>query len=162
MNAEVSAFNPELFLNTQVSEANSTELLLVDEGEYIAFTDPITAESFKSFDISKGDRAGSKGYRVDVMWNINDESGAIKEKIGRQPKVKQGLMLDLRSDGTIETGKGRNVGLGRLRSAFNQNGDGRPWSFSMLGGQTARIKVKHRLDPKTQVTYAEVVDVAKL
>lgn len=151
-------FNAEILLGTVVNEANSTELVRVPEDVYLAVSDPITAESFKEFDIRKGERAGTKGLKLIVQWSINDESGALKEYLGRAPKVKQDIMLD-RGPGGLEMGKGRNVGLGRLREALGQNVTGQPWNWSMLGGQVARIKVKHRMDGAD--TYVEVSEVTK-
>lgn len=160
MNAAV--FNPELFLNTQVTEANATELLPVPEGEYIAVSDPVTADSFKSYDITKGDRAGQKGHSLNIQWNINDEGGVLKEQLGRKPTARQNIMLDIKQDGNLEFGKGRNVELGRLRDALGQNGQGQPWAFSMLGGQLAKISIKHTLDKDTGRLYVNVVKVAKI
>jgi hypothetical protein len=159
MNASTSTFNPEVFLNSTTTEENSTELLAVPEGEYLAVSGPISAESFRSYDIKKGDRAGQKGYALDITWNINDESGALKEFLGRAPTARQSIMLDMKIDGGLEFGKGRNVGLGRLREALGQNLSGRPWSFAMLGAQVAKIKVGHRIDNSR--TYVEVKDVTK-
>lgn len=161
--SNASAFNAEQFLNLQVEDPNSTELLLVPEGEYTAVSEPVDANSFRSFTIGKGERAGQKGVSLDVEWSINDESGALKEYLGRAPKVRQGLMLDTIGGGTsLEMGKGKNVGLGRLREALGQNQTATPWRFSMLGSQVAKIKVKHRLDSNTGKTYAEVSEVTKL
>jgi hypothetical protein len=154
-------FNPEVFLSTQVTEANATELLNVPEGEYVAVSGPVSAESFRSFDIKRGDRAGSKGFAVDLEWTINDESGALKAFLGRAPKVRHSLNLDIRQDGSLEFGQGRNVELGRLREALGQNGSGAPWAFSMLGGQVAKISVKHTLDAASGRTYVNVNKVAK-
>lgn len=155
-----SAFNISSMLNSQVTESNSTELLQIDEGEYIAVIDPVSEENFKSFDIKKGERAGQKGLSLNLTWNINDESGAIIAKIGRTPKVRQNLFLDLTSQGGLDFGKGRNVSLGQLREALGQNMTGRPWSFGMLGGGVAKIKVKHRILDDGR-TMAEVQAVAK-
>lgn len=150
-------FNPEQFLNTAYSEANSTELVPVPEGEYIAVSGGIGPDSFKKFKIGKGERAGQDMYRLDVEWTINDDSGQLKELLGREAKVRQGIMLDMSKDGTLDFGKGRNVSLGRLRAALGQNLGGKPWSFSSVGGQVAKIKVKHRIDGDR--TYVEVADV---
>lgn len=155
-------FNPELFLNTTVSEANSTELLPIPEGDYIAVSDAVNADSFKSFDIKNGDRAGQKGYSLNVQWNINDEEGKLKEYLGRKPTARQNIMLDIKADGGLEFGKGRNVELGRLREALGQNGNGAPWSFGMLGNQVAKIKVKHTIDQSTGRLYVNVVSVTKV
>lgn len=155
-------FNPELFLNTTVTEANSTELLPVPEGDYIAVSDPVTAESFNSYDITKGERAGQKGHSVVVNWRINDEGGALKEMLGRAPTARHNIMLDIKPDGGLEFGKGRNVEIGRLREALGQNGNGQPWSFSMLGGQLAKISIKHTLDKVTGRLYVNVAKVTKV
>lgn len=155
-------FNPEIFLNMQHQEANSTELLPVPDGEYIAVSDPITEKSFLVYDIKNGDRAGQKGVSLIVVWNINDESGSLKELLGREPKVRQNIYLDIKQDGTMEFGKGRNVELGRLREALGQNGNGQPWAYSMLGGKTAKINVKTSINAKDQKSYTNVTKVAAL
>lgn len=157
---DMTAFNPELFLNSTIETALSTELLLIQEGEYTAVSAPVTAESFQTFDIKKGDRAGQKAVRLDIVWQINDDSGALKEYLGRPPTVRQGIMLDIKADGTLENGKGRNVTLGQVREALGQNMTGRPWNFGMLGGQVAKIKVKHNL--YNGKTFAEVAAVTKI
>lgn len=148
-------FNPESLLGANYEEANSTELVPLPDGDYLAVSDPITAESFKQFDITKGERAGQKGLMLFVGWNISDDDGKLKEALGRSPKIRQSIMLDVTKDGGLEFGKGRNVSLGRLREALGQNGNGRPWTWSMLGGQAARIKVGKKGE------YTNVLDVAK-
>jgi hypothetical protein len=150
-------FNPETFLNTTHNEAADTSLLPVPEGEFIAVSSPVTAESFRTFDIKRGERAGTKGMAVDIEWTINDDE--VKSALGRTPKVRQSIMIDTTADGNgIDFGKGKNVGLGRLRQALNQNQNGQPWSFAMLGNQVAKVKVKHRMHEDK--IFAEVSDVA--
>jgi hypothetical protein len=137
------SFNPELFLNQTSDQANSTEYVLIPVGEYVGVIGPISADSFKSFDIKKGENAGKKAYRLDLKIDLNDETGALKELLGRAPSVTAGIMLDIKADGSLEFGKGRNVQLGRLREAVGQNSTGRPWSFGHLAGQPVKIKVVH-------------------
>ena len=151
--------NKELFLNLTTNESLSTELLAVPEGEYLAVSGPVSADNIRDFDIRRGVNAGNKGYAFDLEWDVNDDGGALKAYLGRSPKVRQSIMLDINKDGALEMGKGRNVGLGRLREALGQNLMGKPWSFSNLGGQVAKIKVKHRVDNGR--TYVEVADVTK-
>lgn len=152
-------FNPEAFLQTTIDTELSTEALQVPPGEYDAVSSGISADSFKSFKIGKGERAGQFFRRLDVEWNINDPDGKLKEYLGRDPKVRQQIPLDIRPDGGLETGKGRNVALGQLREALGQNQSGRPWSFSSLGGQPAKITIAHRIDGDR--TYVDVKAVAK-
>lgn len=154
-------FNPEMFLNITTNEANSTELLQMPEGEYLAVTKGIGPDSFKSFPIKQGDRAGQNFYRLDLVWEINDEGGKWREYLGRDPKITQGIGLDISKDGTLEMGKGKNVALGQVREALGQNQSGKPWSMSQLGGQVAKIKVKHRLDAASGRTYVDVGAVTK-
>jgi hypothetical protein len=150
-------FNAETFLNTSHTEAADTSLLPVPEGEYVALSSPVSADSFREFDIKRGERAGQKGYALDLEWTINDEG--IKASLGRTPKVRQSIMLDVTSGGGLDFGKGKNVGLGRVREALGQNQNGQPWSFAMLGSQVAKVKVKHRL--YEDKIFAEVGDVTK-
>lgn len=154
-------FNPELFMSQTVEEANSTEILQVPEGEYLAVSDPVTVQSLRSFDVKRGPNAGSKGHAVDIQWTINDEDKTLSTFLGRTPRIKQSIMLEIAPDGTLAMGKGQNADLGRTREALNQNTSGRPWSFSMLGGAVAKVKVKHRLDAESGKTFAEVKEVAK-
>jgi len=152
VNQQAGAFNPELFLNMTTEDANSTEYVLLPPGEYVAVIGPISPDSFKSFDIKRGDRAGEKAYRLDLKLDINDETGALAELLGRKPSITTGIMLDVKPDGSLEFGKGRNVQLGRLRDAVGQNSTGRPWSFGHLSGQVVKIVVKHgSYDGKTTV-----------
>lgn len=161
MNAQTQTFNPEQFLQTELTEANSTEFTLIPEGEYTAVSGPISSERFKAFDIKEGPNAGGKFYSLEVLWDINDPDGKLKEELGRPPQARQGLRLDINPvDGSLELGKGRNVDLGRLREALGINRNGQPFRFSMLGGQVAKIKVKHRMDKRTQRIYAEVAEVS--
>lgn len=162
MNDKTSAFNAAAFMQTTVNEGNSTEVILLPEGEYVAVSGPINEDSFKSFDIKEGARAGEKFYRLDLIWDLEDSDGRLAEYLGRKPTARQSIGLDLTREGGIEMGKGRNVSLGRLREALGQNASGRPWSPVQLGGQAAKIKVKHRMDKKNGQTYVEVVEVAHI
>ena len=155
-------FNPEMFLNLTFNESNSTELLPVPDGEYIATSDPITEKSFMEYDIKNGDRAGQKGRSLIVVWNINDEGGALKTLLGRSPSVRQNIMLSISDNGDLSFGKGQNVELGKLREALGQNGTGTPWSFAMLGGKVAKVGVKSTLSTKDQKMYTNVTKVAKI
>ena len=152
--------DPSLFLSTTTTESTSTQLDPVPKGEFLALSEPVTQESFQSFDIKKGENAGKKGWRLNVVWKITDE--AAGEYKGR--KVRQQLWLELTSDGAgIDMGKGKNISLGRLREALGQNTNGQPWNPSMLGSQPARISVVQRLDDNdSSKIYNDVEAVAKI
>lgn len=133
-------FNPDQFLDQQFTESNSTETIPVPAGEYMAVVEDVKCRQWQS----KKDPSNS-GLTLDVKWLI--DSPEVKELLGRDKvTVTQGIMLDLTESGTLDMGKGRNVGLGRLREALNLNVPGEPFSFSMLPGRVATITVSHRID----------------
>jgi hypothetical protein len=70
-------------------------------------------------------------------------------------------MLDLNESGTgMDTGKGKNVTLGRLREALGLNQPGTPFSFRQLIGRAAKISVTQRVDGDQ--IYNDVKGVVKL
>lgn len=153
----------EQFLGTQVEQANSTKLILIDENPqgYVAqiATGGIGLANFK---FKKGDRIGQTGYRMTVKWEIDDPNKEIEKKIGRKPIITQSIMLDVTSEGALDMGEGKNVQLGRLREAVGQNASGKPWTPAMLIGQMARINVKHRINEESGDLMMDVDKVVAL
>lgn len=151
-------FNAETFLVQTVDKAMSTSLDPINEGEYKAVSQPITKESFNSYDISKGDRAGQKGYSLNIGWKIDDaRAGEQNGRIAYQRHY-----LDVTADGAgLDFGKGKNVSLGKLREVLGQNKDGMPWQPTMLGSQVALISVKQDPDKNdSSKIYSRVDSVA--
>lgn len=152
-----ASFDPNQFLDMQITESNDTVLRPVPVGEYTAVCTSCEVRPWQG----KADPTQS-GLALDMKWEIDD--AGLKEELGRQPTVKQGIMLDMTADGTgLDMGKGRNVGLGRLREALGLNVSGQPFSFSMIAGRAAKVKITHRPDKTNpEVVYAEVREVAAL
>lgn len=150
-------FDPNQFLDTSVTEANSTTKVPVPEGEYTAIIDKVDARQWTS----KQDPTKS-GITLDITWSVDDQ--AVKEALGREKvTVRQGIMLDLTDAGGIDTGKGRNISLGKLRQATGLNVPGQAFAFSMLNGRMAKVMVKHRISPDdSDVIYDEVKAVAPM
>jgi len=147
-------FNPDQFLDMQVTEANSTESIPVPVGEYTAVIGEVKCRPWQ-----KKDDPSVAGLALDLSWDIDDS--AVKELLGRDKvKCKQGIMLDLTEAGGLDMGKGKNVGLGRLRDACDLNRAGEPFAFSMLVGRIAKVKVEHRVNGDQ--IFAEIKAVAKL
>ncbi len=153
----MSMFDPTSFLEMSVDQSNSTVSIPVPAGEFVAFVDKVEARPWTS----KTDPTKS-GVALDILWNIDD--AGVKQMLDREKvTVKQGIMLDLTETGGLDMGKGKNVGLGRLREATGLNEAGQPFAFRMLEGKAAKVIVEHRPDPKQpDVIYAEVKAVAKL
>ena len=147
-------FNPDQFLDMQIEGQNDTKIIPVPAGEYTAMIEEVKVRQWQG----KADPSKS-GLTLDLQWSIDDAS--VKELLGRDKvTVKQGIMLDLTDAGGLDMGKGRNVGLGRLREALDLNQPGRPFSFTMLTGRVARVSVSHRIADDN--IFAEVKQVARI
>lgn len=150
----MGTFDPTNFLDQTINDANSTQTIPVPEGEYTAIVDgePVVRQ-WTSKDGTK------TGLAVDLNWLVDD--AGVKQAVGRDRIiVRQGIMLDLNDSGGIDTGKGRNANLGRLRDAVGLNEPGKPFNFRMLQGKLAKVSIKHRV--ADDVIYAEVKGVARL
>lgn len=154
----MSTFDPNAFLETTIEGVNDTVLLPPPAGEFLLLAEKIEGKTW-----SAKDDPSKSGLKLIVHWSIQDES--VKTMMGRDKvTVKQDIMLDL-VEGTnnLDMGKGRNVGLGRLRAALDLNKPGEPFTYSMIVGRMVKGTIKHRPDPKnSEIVYAEVSAVAKI
>jgi hypothetical protein len=149
----IMSFDAQSFLDATVHTANDTKIIPVPVGEYFGIIDKIAARQWQSKDGTKS------GLALDVTWLVED--AGVKSLLGRDTvTVRQGIMLDITSQGGLDLSLGKNIDLGRLREAVGKNQEGEPFSFSMLPGLTAKIRVTHRIDGEN--TYSEVKGVAKL
>lgn len=148
------SFNPQEFLESAVTGSNSTKIIPCPEGEYQGIINKILPRQWVSKD------GQTSGVAVDVLWNIEDQ--AVKQDLNRdEVVVKQGIMLDIAADGkSLDMSEGKNVALGRLREAIGLNDPRNPFSFAMLPGQSAKVKVTHRVSGED--TYAEIKMVVAL
>lgn len=144
------SFDPEAFKHVTIEESLDTEIVPPDEGVYGA--------SVRDWNLNGGtSEKGNDWARLDVIWELEDPDGSQKQKTGRDTvTARQGIFLDLTDDGQLDTAKGRNVNLGRLREALGLND--RAFSFDMLDGQKAKVQVRHRTTDNG--TFAEVRNVA--
>lgn len=147
-------FDANSFLNMSIDAPNSTVYVPVPEGEYTAVVEKVSARTW----VGKADPTQS-GVVLDLLWSIDNQE--VKDLLQRpNVQVKQGVMLEMDSNGGIASGPGKNVELGKLREAFGLNTPGEPFAPAMLAGRMGKVLVKHRTD-KDQV-FAEVKAVAKL
>lgn len=131
--------NTEEFLQTTTDAALDDHLDPCPEGEWLAMAGK---PEIKDFVYQRGERQGETGYRMVVKWDIQDQEA--KEAVERDTlSVTQSILLDLTPDGTgLDMGKGKNIGLGQIRTALGQNTPGSAWSPAMIEGQMAKVKVK--------------------
>ena len=150
-----SVFDPETFMHQEVSESTDATYTSVDEGEYDAFIDNVEADTVD----------GDEGPVPVLEVTYALTSDEVKETLGLdKPTVRQTIWLDLDPQtGGLAFGTNKNVRLGRIREAVDQNQDGSPWSPSMLiGAGPVLLKIGHRFNKKTgEGPYADVQKVTK-
>lgn len=130
-------FDPNTFLNTTYDEALDTKVVPCPVGEYLGLAEKVEIKQWAARDGS------SSGLKLAILWDIQDEN--VKQLLGRDTvRVPQDQMLDLTETGALDFGKGKNVGLGRIREALGLNTPGEPFAFSMIQGRMAKVKVSHR------------------
>lgn len=146
----MSTFNPDQFMNTQIEGESSTKYEPIPAGDYQASIAKVEARS-----------AGDKPV-LDVTWQTTDPA-AVEATGMDTPTVRQTVWLDINEQtGSLDMGRGKNVGLGKLRSALGQNQPGVAWAPGMMIGQTAIIKVNHRPGKEPGELYANVAAVTAL
>jgi hypothetical protein len=152
----MSVFNPVTFLDQQVTGQNDTKLIPIPVGEFTGIAEKIEVRPWQSKDGQKS------GLSLDVTWTIDDQ--AVKAITQRDKNtVRQSVMLDVTESGGLDMGKGKNVGLGRLREAIGMNVAGQPFSFRMIEGKVAKLTIGHRPSDKDPAdVFADVKGIAKL
>lgn len=150
-----SDFNAEEFLSSAVGGAMSTETIQCPEGVYKAQLQPIGKDNFRRF------TSGDATYTTfEPSWEILDDD--VRAQLDRDRVfVRQSIFLDFDENGALDTSKGKNVDLGRLRAAVGQNEDAE-WSFSMLNDVLAQVRVKHQKDKNSDTMRARVTQVTAL
>ena len=149
----MGTFDPQQFLDVNLTEANSTQYTPIPEGDYTLVSTEVKARPWTSKD------GASSGMAIDIIYDVDDPH--VRELMGRDKvQVKQGLMLDLNPNGGISTEKGRNVNLGRVRDAMGLNTPGQPFNFRMMVGQVVKGHIKPRIADDGQI-YNDVSAVAK-
>jgi hypothetical protein len=137
-----------------IEGSNDTVIVPVPVGEFNAVVEKVDVRQW----VSKADPTKS-GLTLEVLWSIDDAE--VKALLGRDKVTcKQGVMLDITEAGGLDMGKGRNVGLGKLRQALGLNEPGQVFSFNQIVGQFAKVGVQHRIDGEN--VYAEVKTVIKM
>lgn len=150
------AINTEEFLQQTTESALDDHLDPCPPGDWLA---QAGKPQIHSFVYKQGEREGETGYRMAIRWEIQDQE--VKDQLDRDTvSVTQSILLDLTPDGQgLDFGKGKNIGLGQIRTALGQNEPGDPWSPIMIEGQLAKLSIKAGMY-NDRVT-AEIVGVAE-
>lgn len=158
MSTENTNFDVNAFMNETMDGVLDTKIDPIPEGEYLG---QIMTED-KSVDIATGvSPKNQKAWmRLDVLVNLPIAGVPALEGLKREKvTARYSIMLDLNEQGKLDMRPQRNVNLGKLRDAVNQNRPG-PWSFAMLKGQPIKVKIKHRKADDGN-TYSDVIAVTR-
>jgi hypothetical protein len=148
------SFDPATFLNTTVEGELDTKVTPCPVGEYLGISEKVDVKPWASKDGS------SSGLKVIILWDIQDEN--VKALLGRDKiLVPQDIMLDLTEEGGLDMGKGKNVGLGRVREALDMNKPGEPFAIGNMQGRMATVVVSHRTGQTAEDIFHEIKRVAK-
>lgn len=131
--------NTEEFLQTTTEGQLDDHLEPCPPGEWLGIAGK---PEIHKFVFRKGEHEGEEGFRMTVKWGIQDQE--VLDICEREHvSVTQSVLLDLTPDNTgLDMGKGRNIGLGAIRTALGQNEPGQEWSPAMIEGQPAKLKIK--------------------
>jgi hypothetical protein len=170
INEETLMIDAEQFMQANFTGALSTEYKRVTPGDYTAtiLNDPEGTErqqiGARSGETRNEETGETRPWMVmNIPWRLADDGGEFAGRL-----IRQSIFLDLveeRSDpnfGNLDFSEGRNIALGRLRSALGQNNQGEPWSPAMLGGKSAIISVRDGRPSKDGRIYEEVHGVKQL
>lgn len=153
-------FDPNVFMQQTVNAQLDTVVQQCPEGEFKAMIDDFDASAFRTFTSKK---TNSDFTIFAPPFVIQDPT--VAAQLGRDKVVvfHKGIFIDTDAAGGLDTSKGKNVDLGRLRDAVSQNGAG-PWTFNNLkGAGPVIVKVIHEADATDpEKKYARVSRVVKL
>lgn len=157
------SFDVDAFMNTTVDAPMSTEVAKTPEGEFRVVIGQITSENFKVIQVNDDKAPGGKrdAHLLSVPFIIRDQE--INVKADRDTIVhNESFFLDFK-DGGLDTGEGKNVKLGQLRAALDQNVPG--WSpMHLANAGPLMIAVKHAPGKGANAgkTFVNVTKFAKI
>lgn len=151
----MSLFDTDNFLGESAGAELSTERVLIPIGTYSDAS--IKDLKLRTGVVAEGERAGNKWAMLSVQWEINDQ--ALRDTLDRAVvTINQMIMLDITEDGNLDTGKGKNVRLGKLKKSLGLNSEEVSWGAFL--GRRAVIQVGHGVNKKDNSPTEEVLATA--
>ncbi len=147
-----SVFNPATFLQTSVTGANSTEIPQLPPADYDFQIVNVPAP--KLFE-------GKDGKEDSIIWKIGCKCLNPPEDGVTYGNMNYDVFLDILPNGALDLSEGKNVNLGRLRAAINQNSAEEEWNPLNMMGQIFVGKVTQKPDKDNpERMYSRIVDVS--
>lgn len=139
MSFDISAFNPESFLDANLTEPTEKRKPL-PVGDYTAVVGTVTARTWQGrADASKCGIAWDIPLTIDVPAEVQAELGMDNSTLN----FKDSIMIDLTENGTIDNGPGKNRRLRAYREATDMNKPGDVFSARKMEGKIVRVKIIH-------------------
>jgi hypothetical protein len=150
-----AGFDPKSLLTTTVKAKLDTSIppIPLDEtDEFMAMCSKVdTAVVTKK-------ETGEQWVKLETTWQIMDEHVKAVTKMDK-PTARYAFLLDVDPVRGLELGEAKNVKLGRLLAACGIKQ--KEWSLSMIQGQTAFVKIRHRTDDDDDsIIYNEISNVS--
>ena len=133
----MSDFDPSTLLDQEMNEASATKYLNPDEGTYNAMID--------NLEMVSGESDKGPWYAADLTCKLTCSAGRLSKFPDETATVRTRLFLDV-ADGQIATGDGKNVQLGKIRTATDLNDPGQAFSLNMLIGRNVNVQIKNRIN----------------
>lgn len=143
-----SVFDPSVFLDAQINEANEKRPTLPTEnpddasGLYLAVIGEIKTDSGT---VSKGDNAGKPWISMLIPLRIQVPPAVQGLGIPPELALTDRAFLDLNAQGGLDNTKGKNRRQKDYRDATGTNVAEVPWSWRQLQGKTVKVKINHEL-----------------
>lgn len=143
-----SAFDPAMFLDAQVNEANEkrppipTENPDDESGCYLAVIGEIKTDTGT---IGKGDRVGQPWVSMLIPLRLQIPSSVQGLGIPPELTITDRAFLDLTPQGGLDNSKGKNRRQKDYRDATGTNVAGVPWAWRQLQGKMVKVKISHEL-----------------
>jgi hypothetical protein len=162
----MSNFDADAFMTTTVDQPLETKFKLVPEGEYRAMIGDFDSTAIEQidFEYKKGDRAGQPGTMTKFTCPfVIDNDPRVMQELGRdKATVTRQIILDMADSGGLDFGPNKNVPLGQIRAAVDQNQPG-PWSIGNLrGAGPVMVKVSHRKGKRSDGSDFEMAEVTRV
>lgn len=148
MNQSVSQFDPSVFLDAQITDANEKRPPLpVDNpddanGLYLAVIGEIKTDSGT---IGKGDNMGKPWVSMLIPLRLQIPPAVQGLGLPQELTITDRAFLDLTASGGLDNAKGKNRRQKDYRDATGTNVAGVPWAWRQLQGKTVKVKINHEL-----------------